>query len=87
LRPLEVYELTPREFDNYIKGVVNLAKAENRSEWERVRWLGFVVSRIAGAKYDSPQDLMLLDHEQPSKAEIESRKKMLKRKFPKKLNG
>ena len=87
MRPLEVYDLTPREFDNYLQGRLNVIRHDNRMEWERTRWLAFIVTRVAGGKASSPKDLMLLEHEQPSKDEQKARIEMVNKKFPKTLNG
>lgn len=82
-----MYELTPREFANYAKGRVNIMRAQERMEWERTRWLGFISFKAAGAKIRSPKDLMLLDHERPTDEDKSKRLEAIKRKFPKQIDG
>ena len=78
--------MTPREFANTLKGITDRKQFEQRAEWERTRWLGFITSQVFGnSKIQSPQDLFLLDHEQPNEKEQERRKKAVAQKFPKQI--
>lgn len=87
LPPLQVYTLTPREFQNHANGYTERMRIEQRMEWERTRWLGWVIARGNGSKADSPKDLMLLEDEMPTEDQQKERMEALNRKFPKRWHG
>lgn len=82
-----MYELTPREFANYAKGQENVYRARERMDWERTRYMAWVMARTQGAKIQSPRDMFLLDHERPTKTEQEKRREAIENKFPKQIDG
>lgn len=83
LRPWEVYEFTPREFSNYSKGVLDRMKSEQRSDWERTRWLGWVFAQPydTKGKFPTPQDLLPLEGEQKNTKERRELANKLFRKY------
>jgi hypothetical protein len=83
IKPLELLEMTPREYANYSKGVQDIWAAEERVEWERIRWLGWVISNHLTGGYKTPKDLQKLPHEMLTKKEQEQKKEKLSSLFPK----
>lgn len=71
LRPREIYELTPREWYNYSKGIEN----KNREEWERARYMTYHIIMYNGMMTKQPKITELLPLPWDDKTETKITKK------------
>lgn len=75
LKIRELYELTPRQFNNMLTGWYDTKQASERIEWERTRWLASLLINIQlpkGKQLKSAQDLAVFEWERdPEKEKID----------------
>lgn len=83
MKPWEVYDFTPREFQNYSQGILDRMKSDQRNDWERTRWLGYIFAQPYDTKgrIKSPKDLMLLADEVPDQSKRKKRAEELFRNY------
>lgn len=59
--------------DKEVAALINKCNEEYRNEWERTRWLGYIIAISNGAKLNSPTDLVKFDWDTKTLAKIDNR--------------